>query len=285
MVRNPFNYHQVSRYELNPDTTDCIVFWTKDPKPMLKRLDEIRDFSYYFQFTITGYGKDVEPNVPDKKTDLIQTFRQLSSILGPQRVIWRFDPIFLSPRYTMEYQLRAFRQIAEALDGYTDRCVISFIDLYTKTIRNTQGLELRAPTTEEMQQFAAAAVPIANQHGITVESCAEKIDLDAYGIEHGSCIDGKRIESIIGCRLQLPSSKPERDGCRCIPNIDIGTFNTCGHRCRYCYANYSETAIANMLKAYDPDSPLLCSELTEEDKITDHKMKSFKDIQMSLFDL
>ena len=110
-VRNPMNAHQVSEIKITPDVVDCIVFWTKNPLPMMKRLNETKDYNYYFQFTLTGYGNDVEVNLSNKKTEMIPVFQELSEKIGKQKVIWRYDPIFFSDRYTKEYHLKAFKSI------------------------------------------------------------------------------------------------------------------------------------------------------------------------------
>lgn len=133
-VRNPMNAHQISEIKITPDVVDCIVFWTKNPLPMMKRLNEIKDYNYYFQFTLTGYGNDVEVNLPNKKTEMIPVFQELSEKIGKQKVIWRYDPIFFSDRYTKEYHLKAFKSIAEALSGYTEKCVISFVDICIRRV-------------------------------------------------------------------------------------------------------------------------------------------------------
>ena len=120
-VRNPMNYHQVSRIELSPDLVDCIVFWTKNPEPMMARLHELDDYAYYFQFTLTGYGRDIEPNVPHKKDRMIPVFQRLSETIGSSRVVWRYDPILFNDVYTEEYHLRAFERIADALADFAEK--------------------------------------------------------------------------------------------------------------------------------------------------------------------
>lgn len=131
-VRNPMNAHQISRIALSPETVDCMVFWTKNPENMLGQLDFLRDYTYYFQFTLTGYGREVEPGLPHKREKLIPVFRRLSEKIGKQKVIWRYDPVFISQKYTVEYHLRAFAEIADSLAGYTEKSVISFMDMYEK---------------------------------------------------------------------------------------------------------------------------------------------------------
>ena len=186
-VRNPMNPHQVSRIELSSDLVDCIVFWTKNPEPMMARLHELSDYMYYFQFTLTGYGRDIEPNVPHKKDKMISVFQRLSEMIGSSRVVWRYDPIFFNDVYTEEYHVQAFEQIADALAGYTKRCVISFVDTYAKNKAAMRELKVREPIPEDEQEgneqlqnlrvFAARLSEIAHRNGMEIATCAEKLDL------------------------------------------------------------------------------------------------------------
>ena len=208
-VRNPFNSRQISRIPLSPDLVDCIVFWTKNPKNMMPRLGELQDYDFLFQFTLTGYGKDVEPGVPDKK-HMIGVFRALSEQIGHERVIWRYDPILLSERYTPEYHLKAFREIAERLAGYTDRVVISFVDFYAKMKKNAEKLRIRPITEREMTELAGKMAEAAGQNQMSIEACAEQTDLSGAGVRHGSCIDRSLIEKLTGCRLAGGKDRNQR---------------------------------------------------------------------------
>jgi len=123
------NAHQISKIPLNPDVVDGIVFWTKNPIPMLEKLDMLRDYMYYFQFTLNSYAQDVETHIPSKQSHVIPAFKKLSDLIGPNRVIWRYDPILLNDTYTPEYHIRYFEKIAKELSPYTKKCTISFIDL------------------------------------------------------------------------------------------------------------------------------------------------------------
>lgn len=284
-VRNPMNAHQVSRVELSPHLIDCIVFWTKNPLPMMGRLGELREYPYYIQFTLTGYGKDMEPGLPDKRRVLIPAFRELSAMLGKKRVVWRYDPILLSPAYTMEYHLKAFEEIACSLEGYTDKAVISFVDFYAKVRRNAAGLGIAGVPEGEMHRFAGKLSEAAGKYGMKVESCAEAADLSQAGIRHGSCMDKERIEEISGCRIVAGKDKNQRDGCGCIESIEVGTYHTCPSGCRYCYANVSEEKVRINRKLYDADAPMLCGSIGPDDKITDRKVRSLKDGQIGLFDM
>ena len=282
-VKNPMNAHQISNIPLTPELVDCIVFWTKDPEPMIPRLSEIGQIPYYFQFTLTGYGTDIEPYVPAKK-HIIEVFQHLSDIVGSHRVIWRFDPLLFNEKYTPEYHLRAFGQIAHALAGYTEKCVISFVDTYEKNKKSLQQMGLRNPD-DQLETFLDALVQEATANHMIVATCAEVIDLNKHGIIHNSCIDKALIENIIGCKLDIKKDKTQRPECGCVESIDIGAYNTCTHGCKYCYANYSITSVIKSSQVYDPKSPLLCGMVQPEDKITDRKVKSLKILQPNFFDI
>lgn len=283
-VRNPMNFRQVSRITLNPNVIDCIVFWTKNPAPMLPYLDEYRRYMYYFQFTLTGYGKDIEPGLPDKRRILIPAFCELADRIGRDRVIWRYDPIFLSDHYTLDYHVKAFTRIAEALAGRTRRVVISFLDDYEKTKRNMKGINIQGLTKEKMRRLAHSFAVIAGRYGMEIQTCAEKIDLSEYGITHGACIDREYIEHLLGCRLRAGKDHGQRPECRCMESVEIGSYHTCRNGCRYCYANYSDGRVQARIRDFDVDSPILCGKMEPEDRITERKMKTLRENQMTLED-
>ncbi len=284
-VRNPMNAHQVSKIDITPEVVDCIVFWTKNPEPMINRLDELSSYDYYYQFTLTGYGKDMECNVPNKKEKMIPIFQELSKKIGMNKVIWRYDPIIFTRKYTPEYHLKAFEQIAAALKGYTEKCVISFVDEYAKNKKNMESFDSYELEKSELLEFTTKLGKIAGENGMTTGSCAESIDLEQRGIQHNCCIDKTLIESIIGCGLKVEKDKNQRKECGCMESIDIGTYNTCKNGCKYCYANYSEESVVKNCSKYDPASPILCGTLDKNDKITERKVKSLKEQQLSIFDL
>ncbi|WP_285823834.1 DUF1848 domain-containing protein [Schaedlerella arabinosiphila] len=282
-VRNPMNPRQVSRIGLSPEVVDCIIFWSKNPAPMLERLDELREYPFYFQFTLTGYGRDIEPGLPDKRKEVIGTFQKLSEKVGKERVVWRYDPILVNGRYTIEYHLKAFEEIAGCLKGYTEKVVISFVDFYAKTLRNTKDLYIKSLSREEMREIAEGMAQIAKSCGLVIETCAEQINLQDVGIRHGSCIDKKRIEKIAGCSLSVEKDKNQREACGCCESIDVGAYNTCRNGCRYCYANYHEEQVRKCIACYDVDSPLLCGRIEPEERVTDRKVRSFRNTQLSIF--
>lgn len=281
-VRNPMNIHRVSRVKITPDVVDCIVFWTKNPKPMLSRMNELSDYKYYFQFTVNPYDKLIEEEVP-KKYNIFDTFKAFSDKIGSNRVIWRYDPILLSDIIDVSYHIKYFEEIAKRLEGYSTRCVISFVDLYKKVQSNIDGLNIREPNLDEINKVIKEIVPIAKFYGFTIQSCAESIDLDEYGIEHGSCIDSKLISSLVGYPLLLKKDKNQRKECGCVESIDIGEYNTCCHHCVYCYANFNQAIVNRKAKEHDPHSTLLVGKLTEQDKVYERKVASLIDNSPLLF--
>lgn len=282
-VRNPMNAHQISKISLSPEVVDGIVFWTKNPLPMLSHLNELEDYAYYFQFTVNSYGKDVEANVPSKNDVIIPVFRELSDRIGADRVIWRYDPILLTEKYTIDYHINYFNELAKRLSGYTHKCVISFVDLYRNTQTHLKELNILPLGNDEMYELAERLVEIANKNNLIVESCAEKIDLEQFGIQHGHCIDCVLFEKILNCKMELSKDKNQRPECGCMESIDIGAYNTCKNECKYCYANFSQTTVLKNTGMHNPNSPLLFGEVMPADKITERKMVSLKDGQISLF--
>ncbi len=282
-VANPFNPRHISRIMLNPSVVDAIVFWTKNPIPMLSYLDQLSDYPALFQFTLTPYTQDLETRLPDKETHLIPAFRYLANLFGPEHLIWRYDPIIFTETYTPERHLSVFSHYAAALTGCTSRVIISFIDFYQKTQRNMQGTRLLQISQDQYLSFAASLRACAQAHGMYIQTCAEEMDLLPAGIPHGACIDPEHLEQILHTSLHLPQDKGQRKACLCAESIDIGAYNTCINGCRYCYANTSASAILKNRDTYDPNSSILCRKITEQDKIFDRKMESLQDTQYKLF--
>ena len=264
-VRNPMNHHQVSQVSLSPDVVDGIVFWTKNPAPMLNSLDLLRDYTFYFQFTLNPYGKDIERNIPSKNDVVIPVFQKLSSEVGKERVVWRYDPILLSEKYTMEYHRKYFSLMADRLADYTEKCTVSFIDLYKNIRRGIASLSIIAPSQAQIHDLMGAFSEIAKEHGVYIDTCAEEIDLSGLGIGHASCIDKERLERIGNYKLDVANDKNQRMACGCVTSVDIGAYNTCKNGCVYCYANFNKTLVNNCCGKHDPKSPLLSGEVSIED--------------------
>jgi hypothetical protein len=241
---------------------------------MLARLDELKSYMYYFQFTINPYDKGLEQGVP-RKEGIISTFKELSEMIGKKRVIWRYDPVLLTESMDMQYHMRYFEEIAKRLEGYTNTCVISFVDLYQKTQRNLKDITAREPSQNEMVEIAGKLCAIAKRYGITIQTCAEEIALESVGIKHGKCIDSTLIEDLLSVKLVVDKDPNQRKVCGCVQSIDIGEYNTCAHGCKYCYANFKDSVVAANRAAHNPHSPLLIGNLRPDDKVTDRKLFSF----------
>ena len=278
LVPNPYNRKKISRIALSPDTVDCVVFWTKNPEPMLPRLKEIDrlGYRYCFQMTVTDYEKDLEGNIPSIEESMA-TFVLLSERLGKERVDWRFDPIILSGKYSLSYHLEKFEMMCEWLHDYTDRCIISFVD----ACKENPYPELEE---EDMTEAAEGLSKIAGKYKLPLYTCAEKVNLEKYGIRHGACIDRERLQQITGYKLDLKKDAGQRKECRCVQSIDVGMYDTCVNGCRYCYAVGSAESAKKKNKLHDPDSPLLIGNLKGDETIIERRIQSSRDMQISLFD-
>lgn len=270
-VRNPMNNRQVSRINLSPDLVDCVVFWTKNPGPMLGRIREMGKIPFYIQATLTGYGRDIEPGLPDKR-ELIEILKRTAELVGTERLVWRYDPVFINDRYTQEYHCHAFEEIAKGLEGCTEKVVISFLDMYGKTVRNMRGISVASLEENEMVSIACRLAETAHKYGMEAVSCAEAVDLSSAGVAHGSCIDPEIIGRLLGGTVKSGKDRNQRPGCGCIESVEVGSYDTCLCGCKYCYANDSQRAVEQKCLGYDCDSPILCGKLGTDDWITERKV-------------
>lgn len=282
-VRNPMNIHQVSRINIRPEVVDCIVFWTKNAGGLIPHLEQLKDYKYYFQYTINPYNKLIEENVPQKK-DIIENFKSLSEKIGLNKVVWRYDPILLTDNINIDYHLHYFKELAKRLEGYTNRCIISFVDLYKKTISNTKELMMREVTETEMHLLAQKLHLIAKEYGMDIFSCSESVELDSEGVRHGCCIDRSLIEEIVGYKIEVKKDKNQRKECGCIESIDLGAYNTCLHACRYCYANFNKKKVQTLSRMHNPMSTLLVGELEKTDIVKERFVKKLKTDTLSFTD-
>lgn len=280
LVRNPYNPENITRYKISPDVVDLIGFCTKNPAPMFEYMDLLKAYGQYWFVTITSYGRDVEPNVPPKEK-VMEAFRKLSDIVGINSISWRYDPIFIDGKYTLERHIADFEKVAKYLAGYTKVCVISFIDLYKKVLRNFP--QVSEVDHADRLSIGKAFVEIGRKYGITIKPCAEGRELERYGADCSGCMTIQTYETALGMKLNAPKKKALRSECSCLLGSDIGEYDTCGHLCRYCYANNDVQAVQRNMRNHNPDSPLLIGNLHERDKIHDAKQESWIDNQLTLF--
>ncbi len=264
-VQNPFNPAQVSRISLSPEDVDAMVFWSKNPAPMLPRLEELdkAGYCYYFQFTLNCYPPELEPGLPPL-AERVETFLHLSEALGKRRVVWRYDPIIISNHTSYGWHREKFAELCERLSGKTARLMVSPVEYYKKTARNLAPLEKagylfdrQAAERPELNSLLADMAAKAQEHGMEIFSCAQERDYSDIGIQPGSCVDGKLINSLWGLDLPVKKDHGQREFCLCTVSRDIGVSDTCLYGCLYCYATRNSQAAIGRHKRHNPNSAML----------------------------
>lgn len=261
-VRNPFNQKLVSRIYFSD--VDLIMFCSKNPLPMINKLDTLK-VPVLFHVTITPYGKDVEPNIPDKRL-IIEGVKKLSLVLGIDNVVVRYDPIFLSDKYNVDYHIKAFDKLCKNLNGYVNKIIVSFMDEY-KNVRNNRGiLRYRTITKEDYKKIGEAFSKSAMDNGMSVQTCFEDEDLTEYGFVKGECLSHELAYILTGKKFKSSNVRKEKK-CECVQMVDIGDYNSCMHMCKYCYANYDEKMVSSNFKGHDDNSSLLIGTIQNDDVI------------------
>lgn len=272
-ARNPLFPNKVVKYELSPEKIDLVMFCSKNYKPILPRLHEITDkYRTYFHYTVTAYGKDVESLVPSVD-ESIETLIALSKQVGKQRVAWRYDPVLLTDKYTIEVHAKTFEYMTEKLAPYIDRYIFSFVEMYKKLKTNMPEI---VPLTEtDKNHIAEILGSIANKYGIHIQTCGTNGDYSQYGIRSSGCATLEILGAANGCEFKNLKHKGLREGCHCIESRDIGAYDTCLNGCKYCYANKNPKKAKDNYKLHNPDSPLLLGDLQSFDEVTQGNQKSF----------
>jgi len=262
-VRNPFNPKLVSR--INFSDVDLILFCTKNPIPILNDLNKIK-IPYLFQITITPYKRDIEPNVPSKK-EVIEAVKKISQAIGKENVSVRYDPIFLSEKYNIDYHIKAFKKLCMLLNGYVETIIVSFLDEYKNVLKNKNVLQYRKFTEEDYKIFGKNFSKIAKLNNIKVQTCFEDRNLTEYGFTKGECLSHELAYRLTGKKYKSWKARK----CNCVEMVDIGVYNSCKHFCKYCYANYDEKIVNNNFKNHDVNSSLLIGNLEDDDIIKTRK--------------
>lgn len=262
-VPNPFNRHQVSRISLRPEDVDVIVFWTRNPRPLMSHLGELdnRGLRYYFQFTILGYPRELDPKSPSVAAS-VDIFKALSDRLGACRVIWRYDPLIFTSLTTAEFHSDNYSRLAEGLRGSTRRSVISVVDMYRKAERRLRSLDngpaaVETPSLEETAPLLRELARVAAANGMEIVSCAEETDLTPFGIRPGKCVDDEVIREAFGLDVTRKKDSTQRPACGCVTSRDIGMYDSCLFGCQYCYATQSFERAREHFDQHDPTSPSL----------------------------
>ena len=261
-VRNPFNKHLVSRIFFSD--VDAILFCTKNPTPIVKYLPKI-DKPIIFHVTLTPYKKNIEPNVPDK-SEIIESIKKISKIIGADNIYIRYDPILLNDEYNLEYHEKAFARVTSLLEGYVKHIIVSFIDDYKNVRKNMGVLKYREFTKDDYKFIGEKFSNIANSHNMTVQTCFEDETLVEYGFIKGECMSSEMAYALTG--KKYPRWKARKEGkCECVQMVDIGDYNCCKHFCKYCYANYDEKRVQDNFFHHDDNSSLLIGHIEETDII------------------
>jgi len=281
LVRNPYYPNLVTKFLLNEEVVDIIGFCTKNPRPMLKYLDDIKKFGQIWHITITAYDKDLEPNVPPIE-EVINDFKYLSNKIGKDKIIWRYTPIIVNEKYTIDRHLKTFEFIASNLKGYTDMVIFGFIDMYDKLVKNHVDLD---DTTDENKIYLAKEFKkIAKKYNLELRLCSKEKWLKDYDIDVNGCMRIEDYEKALGMNLIIKNKMQARKNyCSCYLSNDIGSYNSCMHLCKYCYANGKIETIINNYNNHDPKSPFLIGNIKENDVIKEAKQESYIDYRLTLF--
>ena len=283
LVPNPYNSKMISRISLDPAIVDCIVFWSKNPAPMLEKLDKLKEYNYYFQFTLNPYGPEIENHLPiiSKRID---TFKRLSDRIGKEKVIWRYDPVLTNETYTPGFHKEKFAEIAYELKEHTEKCMLGFIDHYQHIRTAVSRFNIQPLLKADIEEMAASFKKTVDTCSIQLDTCTVKVDLTHLGIPGGLCIDNQLVERIAGYPISARKDKNQRDICRCAESIDIGIYESCLNGCIYCYAikgNYN--TVKYNLNKHDKNSPMIVGELQEDNIVKERLVKSLRNDQFSLF--
>ena len=281
LVRNPYYPTIVTKFLLNPKVVDVIGFCTKNPRPMFPYLDEIKDFGQFWYISITGFDKDYEPNVPPID-QIIGDFKYLSNKVGKNAIGWRYTPIIVDDKYTVERHIKTFEHIASELDGYTSLVAFGFVDIYPKLAKIHP--EIKDCDDETKIVIAKAFKEIAKKHHMELRLCSKEKWLKDYDIDIDGCMRINDYERSINSKLDIKQKMEARKSyCACYLSNDIGSYNSCLHLCKYCYANGEKETILRNYKNHDDNSPLLIGHLSKEDKVREVKQESYIDDTITLF--
>lgn len=281
LVRNPYNPKLVTKFKLNPNVVDVIGFCTKNPKPIFQYLDDLKPFGQFWYISITGFDEDYEPNVPPID-EVIEDFKYLSNKIGKNAIGWRYTPIIIDNKYTIERHIKTFEYIAKKLEGYTNLVTYGFIDIYPKLAKNHP--EIKDCNDNDKIIITKEFIKIAKKYNMNLRLCSKEKWLKDYGVDVLGCMRLEDYEKSINKNLKIRKRMDARRGyCECLLSNDIGMYNTCPHLCRYCYANGDKKLIIDNFMKHDENSPLLIGNITKDDIIKEAEQESYIDNQLSLF--
>ena len=281
--RNPFARENVYKLSLKPEDVDCLLFCSKNYQPILKHIGDIDEkYNILCNYTITAYGKDIEPKVPSINQS-IKTLKRLSDIVGSNKILWRYDPILLTEKYTVEKHLETFEYMAEKISPLVYRCIFSFVDMYKKVEENMP--EIIPLTDEDKVKLLKGIGEISKKYNLYTQSCATNESYEKYNIHAAGCTTREILEQAHNVVYKNVKGTGIRENCHCIPSRDIGAYNSCLSECKYCYANRKPNIPKKVIKMHNEKSPLLLGQLKENDRLIETKIVSYiEPKQTTLFD-
>lgn len=285
-ARNPLFSSRVNTYELVPEKVDGISFCSKNYAPALSRLGKVVSrFRTYFFYTITPYGKDLEPNIPPAE-ESVETLKALSRIVGKGRLAWRYDPVLTTPRYTPERHIEEFERLAAAISPYVSKCIFSFVEMFIMIDRRIPDI---LPLKTETKHFLAQNfAKIAKKYRLPLQICCAESGYEDYGIRREGCLTLETLGNANNCRFKLTKHTGNRAGCKCFVSRDIGWYDSCPNECLYCNANRGIEDVQTNVSLHDPASPLLIGHVKEDDvllKGVQNSLLMHDGKQISLFDV
>ncbi len=281
--RNPLFPNKVTKYELDPEVLDCVIFCSKNYEPILPHIKLISDrFNTYFHYTITAYGKDIEPNVPSID-ESIETLIKLSEIIGKHRIAWRYDPILLTEKYTKDVHYETFEYMTEKISPHIDRCIFSFVEMYKKLKTNMPEIILL--NQNDKNEIAKNIGGIAKKYGMIIQTCATNGNYEQYGIKPSGCMTSEILGNANNVTFKKIRHSGTRHDCNCMENRNIGDYDTCPNGCKYCYANQNPEIALENYKKHKPDCDMILGNLKETDEVNQSVQKSFllRSVQQKLF--
>jgi hypothetical protein len=281
--RNPFDRKNVYKLSLKPEDVDCLLFCSKNYQPILKHISSINErYNILCNYTITCYDKDVEPNVPTIDSS-IKTLEKLSNTIGRNKILWRYDPILLTEKYTVERHMETFEYLAERISPLVYRCIFSFVDMYKKVEDNMP--EIIPLTDDDKKRLLKRIGEISSEYNLYTQSCASNENYEKYGIHAAGCTTREILEQAHNVVYKNVKPTGIRKNCHCIPSRDIGAYNSCLSGCKYCYANRRPDIPKRVIKMHDEKSPLLLGHLKEDDNLIETKtIRYIEPRQTTLFD-
>ncbi|MCI8394770.1 MAG: DUF1848 domain-containing protein [Bacilli bacterium] len=266
-VRNPFYPKMISRIFFQD--VDAILFCIKNPLPFLSMYSKITH-PFVLQVTLTPYQNDIEVHVYHKDK-IIEAIKEISYHIGVENIYIRYDPIFFSVKYDLDYHCKAFEKMCRLLSGSVKHFIVSFLDLYRNVQIHAAELQFHEPSKEELQEFAVRFIAIAKKYNMTIQTCAEEERFGKYGFLIKDCVDQELAQRLTGKTKFRRWKARGRENCQCVEMVDIGVYNTCKHLCKYCYANFEERKIEAFHKQHDSMSSLLIGNLKPDDIIRRRK--------------